>query len=244
MFKLNRRRGRAAEQRGRRAATGEDTRTRMHTREGHRGAAEGPDRSGADTGRTGTGVPERGGGRAAAERPAQTAAAAGGVGTGVPERGGGPAAAPRSRLGALMLNCGMPVVAAVFYGGYGAHLYRITGHTLGSTILMGAVMTVASALLMVAVMLVRRRLIPETRAAAFGAVFGAMFGWIYEVGGTASALRATLTGALLGAAMFIVMLYVFYNFGDRGRTATAAQALARHGGHRRLRHPVARPTGR
>ncbi|MET9290395.1 hypothetical protein [Streptomyces sp. NPDC003077] len=125
------------------------------------------------------------------------------------DRGATAATAP-NRPRSMTTAAGLVATAAFVYGAYMIFVDRTSGDSLGRAGILGLISFVVSLALGLLVIGVQRFLINEQRALLYGAVFGVTTGFMYSVTGP-SILRCMAVGAMLGAAMFVVSLYLFRN---------------------------------
>ncbi|WP_196943063.1 hypothetical protein [Streptomyces sclerotialus] len=123
-------------------------------------------------------------------------------------------AAPRRH--SMAVTTGVPVVGGIAYGIYAGLLDHSTGSSSIHAFLLGLIATAVTVVLGLALMHVQDRMITEVRALAYGVLFGATMGFLYSLAETSTALKASGFGALFGAIMLVVALYLFRTHGSPG----------------------------
>ncbi|MBI0300851.1 hypothetical protein JBE04_42010 [Streptomyces sp. PRKS01-29] len=111
---------------------------------------------------------------------------------------------------------GVPAVLAVLFGGW----VMFVAHNQGSTIPTAAVFGVVSAAVLGALCFALGRmtpgLMPEIRAALYGAVLGCALGFLHSVSG-GSVYRSAGIGLGAGVMMLAISFYVFHVRAERPR---------------------------
>ncbi|WP_053700965.1 hypothetical protein [Streptomyces sp. NRRL F-5755] len=126
----------------------------------------------------------------------------------------------------------LPVAAALLYGLWTVFVDRTSGSSLGHAWLLGLITAVVSGVLGLLLVRVQSTLVTEVRALAYGAFFGTAIGYLYSISGTAghTTLESVRMGAVMGAVMFAVSLYIF-------RTHRVREPHGEHRPRRAHRHP-------
>lgn len=131
-------------------------------------------------------------------------------------RGGGTQAAAHPHQ--LTASTAVPVVGGIAYGIYAGLLAHSNGSSDAHSVVLGVIAAVVTAALGWALMSRQSRMFTELRALAYGVLFGCTMGFLYSLAGTSTPLRAAGVGAVFGAVMLVVSLYIFRNHGSSPST--------------------------
>lgn len=107
----------------------------------------------------------------------------------------------------------VPTVLGILYGGYTMFIDHNQGTSAPWAGLLGLVAAVVVGALCYLIGRTQSALMPELRAAAYGALLGCAFGFLYSVSGHA-VFRSSMMGLAGGLAMYAASYYVFRTHAD------------------------------
>lgn len=103
----------------------------------------------------------------------------------------------------------VPVVLGILIGGWAVFIDHNQGSSIPAAFILGIVAAIVFGAVCYGVGKVRSKLLPEVRAALYGAVFGCAIGFLYNISG-ASNYRASGMGLGVGLVMGAAAFYVFH----------------------------------